>query len=160
MKAHQQTIGKNDEWLTPQYIIDALGPFDLDPCSPINRVYNTAEYHMTKIDDGLKWYWLGRVWLNPPFNRYERPKWMKKMYEHNNGIMLVPAAMETDAFKNYVFGKATGILALNHRSYFYRVDGTRSKANCGCTICLVAYGQDNLQALIDSKLGTVLKEYA
>jgi len=26
-----------DEWLTPPYIIKALGEFDLDPCAPINR---------------------------------------------------------------------------------------------------------------------------
>lgn len=24
----------NDEWLTPPEIVEALGPFDLDPCSP------------------------------------------------------------------------------------------------------------------------------
>ena len=26
-----------EEWLTPPEIVAAFGPFDLDPCSPINR---------------------------------------------------------------------------------------------------------------------------
>lgn len=37
MGGHQSAKMKNDEWLTPKYIIDALGPFDLDPCAPIQR---------------------------------------------------------------------------------------------------------------------------
>jgi len=31
--SHQQTIGKSQDHLTPRWIIDALGPFDLDPCA-------------------------------------------------------------------------------------------------------------------------------
>lgn len=29
--------GDTDEWLTPPHILRALGDFDLDPCSPVNR---------------------------------------------------------------------------------------------------------------------------
>jgi hypothetical protein len=35
----------NDTWLTPPTIIQSLGEFDLDPCSPINRPWNTAKNH-------------------------------------------------------------------------------------------------------------------
>lgn len=28
---------KSDIWLTPPHILDALGPFDLDPCAPDPR---------------------------------------------------------------------------------------------------------------------------
>jgi hypothetical protein len=35
---HRPYRGQTDEWLTPPEIIAALGQFDLDPCSPINRV--------------------------------------------------------------------------------------------------------------------------
>ncbi len=31
--SHQRTIGASQVHLTPRLIIDALGPFDLDPCS-------------------------------------------------------------------------------------------------------------------------------
>lgn len=47
MKQHQLPVGKNDEWLTPPKIIDKLGEFDLDPCSPIFRPWDTANKHYT-----------------------------------------------------------------------------------------------------------------
>lgn len=53
------TDGK-DEWLTPPEITRALGSFDLDPCSPINRPWPTAEKHLTILDDGLSREWFGR----------------------------------------------------------------------------------------------------
>ena len=39
-----------DEWLTPPYVIEALGSFDLDPCSPIKRPWPTAKEHYTILD--------------------------------------------------------------------------------------------------------------
>ena len=30
---------RSDEWYTPKWIIDALGPFDLDPCAPSEQFY-------------------------------------------------------------------------------------------------------------------------
>jgi hypothetical protein len=158
MKAHQQTIGKNDEWLTPPEIMEVLGAFDLDPCAPVDRPWDTAKAHYTILDDGLRQPWHGRVWLNPPFNRRERGKWMKRMAEHNNGIMLVPAACETKHFADYVWGKCAGVLMLDKRPHFHCVDGARAGANSGCTICLVAYGQDNLGVLKRSGLGFPLVE--
>ena len=158
MKAHQRTVGKNDEWLTPPHIIDALGPFDLDPCAPIVRPWETAAHHYTSEDDGLSREWFGRVWLNPPFNRYQRPVWMRRMAEHGNGIMLVPAAAETEAFQEYVFGVSDAICFMRGRPHFHHVTGERATANSGCTIVLVAYGQDNAAALMRSGLGVVVNK--
>lgn len=160
MKAHQRTVGKNDEWLTPKWVLNALGEFDLDPCAPIERPWDTARKHYTIEDDGLKQEWNGRVWLNPPFNRYERPLWMRKMADHNNGIMLIPAACETEAFADHVFGKCTGLLMLNKRPHFHYVTGEQAKANSGCTIALIAYGEANFKALLNSGLGFALTEAA
>lgn len=158
MKTHQRTVGKNDEWLTPPHIIEALGPFDLDPCAPITRPWDTAEHHYTIDDDGLSREWFGRVWLNPPFNRYQRPAWMRRMAEHGNGVMLVPAAAETEAFHEFVFGIAGALLFMRGRPHFHFVTGERAAANSGCTIALVAYGQDNVDALMSSRLGVVVSE--
>lgn len=158
MKQHQTPEGKNDEWITPPEIIKALGQFDLDPCNAVNNPYPTATKSFTVNDDGLIQVWEGRVWLNPPFNKKIRPLFMKKMAEHNNGIMLIPAACETAAFQKYVLGRSSGILMLNHRPHFHYITGEKARANSGCTICLVAYGYDNLQSLIKSGLGTVFVE--
>ena len=48
-----------DEWYTPKWIVDALGSFDLDPCAPENRLWNTAKRHITPSEDGLKSEWGG-----------------------------------------------------------------------------------------------------
>lgn len=158
MKAHQRTIGNSDSWGTPSWIWKPLGRFDLDPCGMPGRPLPSVDKTICLPEDGLVAEWCGRVWLNPPFNRYERPKWMAKMAQHNNGIMLVPAACETDAFKWYVWRRASGVLMLHRRPHFVGTDGVEAKANSGCTICLVAYGQENLVALMDSGLGPVLLE--
>jgi hypothetical protein len=74
LSGHQSAKMKNDEWLTPPEILRALGPFDLDPCAPIARPWETAAAHYTAEDDGLSKPWAGRVWCNPPFGR-EAVKW-------------------------------------------------------------------------------------
>lgn len=159
MKKHQSTIGKSDEYCTPPEIIKALGgweSFDLDPADARTSAFRTARNRF--CEGGLESEWFGRVWLNPPFNRYQRPKWMAKMAEHNNGIMLVPAACETDAFYKYVWGKASGILFLKGRPHFYKITGERYRANSGCTICLVSYGDENLLSLQNSGLGVTVND--
>lgn len=155
MKQHQTTIGKSQDWLTPPEIIKALGKFDLDPCNAENNPFVTAKHSF--YERGLEKLWYGKVWCNPPFDRRERHKWMKKMCDHNNGIMLIPAACETDAFYKYVWGKANGICFLKGRPHFYYNDGTKAKGNSGCTICLIAYGEKNYIILEKSNLGIVLK---
>lgn len=156
MKAHQKTIGKNDEWLTPPAILDALGSFDLDPCSPINPPWWTAKVCLTELNDGLRAEWHGRVWLNPPFDRRQRPEWMRKMADHGNGIMLIPAATETKAFDEFVWKRADAICFVKGRPHFHFVCGKRAAFNCGTAIALVAYGAENVATLSASNLGRTI----
>ena len=51
----------DEQWLTPPEIIKALGKFDLDPCSPIDRPWDTATTYYNKLMDGLNREWKGRV---------------------------------------------------------------------------------------------------
>ena len=83
----ERTEGK-DEWLTPPEIIKALGSFELDPCSPINRPWDTAAKHYTIEDNGLSLPWHGRVWMNPPYGDATE-MWMQRLAEHGNGIALI-----------------------------------------------------------------------
>ena len=55
MSQHEPSshMGQKDEWLTSLDIVRDLGEFDLDPCSPINRPWDTARRHLTIQDDGL-----------------------------------------------------------------------------------------------------------
>lgn len=183
MKHHQRTEGRNDEWLTPPEIFNALGGFDLDPASVELKQGETLPWPMATMNispsmDGLRDEWWKdyefsgrklRVWLNPPFNRYERPKWMKKMADHGNGIMLIPAATETKAFMEHVWKKADAVCFVYGRPHFYVAAdttikrrnatpifikaGRRAPFNCGTAIVLVAYGEANAAILEQAKLG-------
>lgn len=72
-------------WLTPPHIIEALGPFDLDPCCPPNMPWQTAAQMVCRPDDGLAVDWTGkRVWLNPPYGREAIP-FLRKMAKTSEG---------------------------------------------------------------------------
>lgn len=155
LSSHQSAAMKNDEWLTPPSIVQALGSFDLDPCAPVVRPWDLAARHFSKADDGLAQPWSGRVWLNPPFGR-EAVKWLRKMVEHGNGIALVPARTETAMFYECIWNVADAVLFMQGRPHFHYVDGTRAAANSGAPICLVAYGFNNERALRNAGLGKVV----
>ena len=140
MSSHQKPHrGATDVWLTPPEILAAVGPFDLDPCAPLNRPWDMASEHLTIEDDGLSIPWHGFVWCNPPFGP-EADKWLQRMAEHGNGIALVPARTETRWFVSNVWESADAVLFLHGRPHFHHADGTRGKANSGAPICLIAYG--------------------
>lgn len=155
LSAHQSAAMKSDEWLTPPGILQSLGEFDLDPCSPISRPWNTAAWHYDINDDGLSMPWRGRVWLNPPFGR-EAVKWLRRIAAHGNGIALIPARTETKMFYECVWGAADAVLFIKSRPHFHYVDGKRAPFNSGAPICLVAYGVSNVAALERSGLGVVV----
>lgn len=144
--SHQSANMMKDEWLTPPEIIKALGSFDLDPCSPINRPWPTAYNHYTIENDGLSQEWNGRVWCNPPYG-LEAGKWLDKLSIHGNGIALIFARTETKMFFDHVWNKADAVLFIEGRLYFHHVDGTRARANAGAPSVLIAYGNDNAEIL-------------
>ena len=137
----------NDEWLTPPEIIKGLGEFDLDPCSPINRPWDTAKNHYHVMDDGFNKEWEGRVWCNPPYGR-KCFDWIKKLADHNNGIALVFARTETIGFHEQVWQRADAIFFFKGRLKFYYVDGTQG-GSANAPSCLISYGKENTKALID-----------
>lgn len=144
--SHQSSRMKNDEWLTPPEIITALGVFDLDPCAPVSRPWDTAKEHYTIRDDGLRQHWQGRVWLNPPYGQ-QTAAWLKRLAEHGDGIALIFARTETAMFFEHIWHKADAILFISGRLYFHYVDGSRAAANSGAPSCLIAYGSANVAAL-------------
>lgn len=82
---------------------------------------------------------------------------MKKMAEHGNGIMLIPAATETGAFAEYVWKQASAVCFIQGRPHFHFVDGKRASFNCGTAIALAAYGSDNARILDLAGLGKVVQ---
>jgi len=143
------------EWLTPPEIVKACGEFDLDPCSPIDRPWDTAKKHYTIRDDGFNKEWHGRVWLNPPYG-LETFKWVKRLADHGNGIALIFARTETKGFHAQVWRRAHSLLFLKGRLKFYRPDGSKGKLGAGAPSVLISYSPFDTECLRQSGLGGCL----
>jgi hypothetical protein len=149
MGGHHSARAQTVVWLTPPELLAALGPFDLDPCAPIDRPWDTAAQHYTERDDGLKQPWHGRVWLNPPYGLESRA-WLDKMIRHGRGTALVFARTETEMFFRYLWHSASALLFLEGRLNFHLPDGTRAERNAGAPSVLAAYGLDDCDRLAES----------
>jgi hypothetical protein len=151
MNLHESQRMQTDVWLTPPWIVNELGPFDLDPCAPLQRPWDTARKHYTINDNGLLSPWEGRVWLNPPYNK-EAVKWLRLMKRHKNGTALIFARTETKWFFETVWGTAYGVLFLKGRLNFYTCKGEEAKHSAGAPSVLVAYSKYDAERLRDSSI--------
>ena len=145
MKVHYSS--NKHTWETPQDFFDKLNSiygFTLDAC---------AEWHTAKVDcyytkeqDALIQDWKGIVWCNPPYGR-QTWLWLDKLATHGRGTALIFARTETKGFVEQVWNKASGLLFLHGRLFFYRTDGTPASANAGAPSVLVAYGREDAECL-------------
>lgn len=150
--SHQRTIGKSQQHVTPRSILDCLGPFDTDPCASDPRPWDCARINYTKADDGLSRDWVGRVWLNPPFDRRVVGDFIGRMVAHGRGILLVHARTDTAWFQP-IWDHATALLFLRGRVVFRKPDGTPQTtadgkvANSGAPVVLAAFGESDAGVL-------------
>jgi hypothetical protein len=153
MGGHEQSTRGNEteEWITPQYIIEDLGPFDLDPCAAVHQPWPCASKQYTQIDNGLMLPWQGFIFLNPPYGKYAE-RWLERMANHNNGIALIFARTETKTFHRLIWNTASSILFIEGRITFCKITGELAPGNAGAPSVLVAYGNDACERLRDSKI--------
>lgn len=144
--SHHSSRNETDSWITPRAIIDALGPFDLDPCACIPQPWPCAARYYDVNTNGLIQPWAGRVWLNPPYGR-RCAQWLARLAAHGNGIALVFARTETVMFFEHVWPKCHALLFIEGRISFHRPDGTIGCGNSGGPSVLIAYGKENAKAL-------------
>ena len=152
---HKANRGATDTWLTPKPVVDALGPFDLDPCAaPEPRPWPTAarHYDITKGQDGLMLPWKGFIWLNPPFGD-QAGVWLGLLGLHApGGVSLILARCETEWWFKSVWAKAAGMMFLRGRLNFCYPDGTQAKQNCGAPPVLIGYGDEAMRRIANSPL--------
>lgn len=148
---HQRARGGTDEWLTPRWIIEALGPFDLDPCAPAEQPWPTASHFHTKCENGLLQRWWGRVFCNPPYGRAVGA-WIARLAAHGRGTALVFARTETAWWFRWVWPVATALLFIEGRVTFCRPNGEPAKLghNSGGPSVLIAYGLEDADRLAES----------
>ena len=128
---------EKDTTLTPLWLIEALGNFDLDPCAYPN--HKTANNLNVWPSDGLSIDWHGRVWCNPP---YSKPKpWLERMANHNNGVALVLASTDTEWFHE-ASKSCSSILFMKGRPFFIR-ESDRVNVKLMRATLLIEWGNSN-----------------
>lgn len=138
--------GKTNTWLTPKWLVESLGEFDLDPCGA--HGWDLAKQTMRlPFIDGLEAEWYKRVWLNPPYGRHIG-KWLNKLQQHGNGIALVFARTDTKWFHDL---KPDLIFFLKGRIKFLREDFTED-SNAGHGSMLLCFGAENTKSVMNSNI--------
>jgi len=137
--------GKTNDWITPLWVIRALGPFDLDPCESSHQPWPCAGRGYSK--DGLVLPWGGNIWLNPPYGPHTK-EWVRRLVEHGTGIALIFARVETRLWQDDIFPTADGYLFPRKRISFCYPDGRPSRASSGAPSALIAWGDENRERLI------------
>lgn len=145
-------VSSTDEWYTPRWIIDKLGPFDLDPCAPPTncRPFDIAPICYTKEDDGLQHPWIGKVFMNPPYSRVLLRAFCEKMAAHNDGIALLVNRQDNLLWQEVIFPTAASMIFMRHRVKFIQPDKKSSSPFFGS--CLVAWGQECDRRLRESDI--------
>lgn len=150
---HTRNEKTTDDWITPKWLIDRIGPFDIDVCESRTQPWRTALIGFTEDVNGLSANWADSfVYCNPPYGS-KTELWLGRMALHGHGIALVFARTETRMFFRHVWPHASALLFLKGRLTFAMPDGTMSKAghNSGGPSVLIAYGQVAAQRLFDAR---------
>lgn len=94
-------LENSDHWATPKKLYDELNAefhFDFDPC-PLYATF-----------DGLKMDWGGSNFVNPPYNRIDKPRFIQKAYDEwrkwKTCVLLIPTATGTKQFHELILPNA------------------------------------------------------
>tara|TARA_R110002020_G_scaffold144876_1_gene318073 strand:- start:190 stop:624 length:435 start_codon:yes stop_codon:yes gene_type:complete len=120
-------LKNSNHWATPKWLYDKLDNefgFDFDPC-PLHSDF-----------DGLEIEW-GRVnFVNPPYDRVNKPKFIKKAFEEwkkgKTSVLLIPSSTSTKQFHDVILPNAE-VRFLKGRVAFegYNTKGEWSTKNKG-----------------------------
>lgn len=100
-----RNLPHSDDWATPPYIYDKLNEqynFNFDPC-PLN--HDIAKWN------GLEIEWKSRNFINPPYSKGLKPKFiLKAVEEFKKGklcVLLLPVSTSTKLFHDIILANAT-----------------------------------------------------
>lgn len=135
----EPSTGASDEWYTPAYVFAALDvAFDMDVAHPPYPMETHVPARIKLHSDSLSQDWYGFVWMNPPFGgRNSLAPWLKKFFDHGNGIALVPDRTSAPWFHD-AWARAD-LVMFTPKIRFIRPDGSEGKSPSNGT-ALMAVG--------------------
>lgn len=171
MTAGRNIMSNNKEWCTPlkytNAVKDVLGTIELDPCSNQHSIVG-AETEFKLPKNGLEESWNYKtIYVNPPYGIDKDRKtrivdWIKKCYEshinYNSNVMaLIPVAVNTRHWKDYIFGKSSICFLYDTRLKFL-INGMVSGKGAPMA-CAMIYWSNDCDRFYDvfSKFGYVVK---
>ena len=149
----KQSEGETTIWLTPRWLIDLIGPFELDPCAADPRPFDIAPLNFTHFEDGLSLPWERDdghhpfVFCNPPYGTPHTGPWLERMMGHDHGIALVFARTETRPMQQ-ALRRAKAVFFFNKRITFLKGDPPHDpgRTSGGAPSCCWPLGQRRLRA--------------
>lgn len=159
MSAGRKVITDNKDWGTPPKYVEAVkvffdGQIDLDPCSNDWSVVEAKVEYRLPTHDGLKESWnYKKIFVNPPYGRDQQRGtgikiWMQRceMAHRTNGaevLALVPVAVNTAHWKQFIFGKARSVCFLADTRLRFLVNGEDGGKGAPMACCMVYWGTDH-----------------
>lgn len=117
-----RNLNHSDNWATPKEFYDKLNQefnFDFDPC-PLNTSKITPE------NDGLLIEWGGCNFVNPPYSRDLKEKFVKKAIEESKKgkkcVMLLPVSTSTKLFHEHILPNQKEIRFIKGRIKFLGIN--------------------------------------
>ena len=117
-----RNLDHSDNWATPKEFYDKLNEefnFDFDPC-PLNLDV------ITKENDGLLIEWGKRNYINPPYSRELKEKFVIKAIEESKKgklcVMLLPVSTSTKLFHDHILPNQKEIRFIKGRIKFLGVN--------------------------------------
>lgn len=129
------TSPDRDSWCTPKWLADALGSFDLDPCSNarshIDAIYS---YQLERSEDGLKLLtskWMDassvKTFINPPYSSGQVMRWAQA-YAHTRFCFLVRFDPST-AWYRFLYQRSGLVCVPRKRVNFEPPPGVKAFSN-------------------------------
>lgn len=113
------------EWETPPELFaewDKEFHFTVDVAATVDNT--KCRSWITKNQDALRCTWKGRVWCNPPYDRYHIHEWIEKAWASVNSgtaevvVMLLPARTSNKWFHKYLWPYKAEIRFIKGRIQF------------------------------------------
>lgn len=162
------TSSESNEWYTPRRYIEAirevLGEIDLDPASHAlaDKIVKAKQYYDLEID-GLKEYWEGRVFLNPPYGDLVGSFIEKLTREYDAGrvteaIALVNAHCTDTSWFQLLWPHV--LCFTDHRINFYKSeDMTPATGSTHGNVFIYLGPNEGKFAGVFAQFGTVVKRF-